>query len=179
MGDLSCPFGTEGIEEAVQRGVLTTGGGPHQPARVVVDDHHKVTVAPLVGDLVDPDAPQACQAVDLGVDVSTNALDDGAHGAPRHPQQLHDRALGGVHGQPGGLVIEVAGVASAVARPGNLGHRGPVTATAHPGSVGFQEHSCGSKIKGSPAPATFALVIAGRAPATTPTSPASLGRRAN
>ena len=55
VGDLAAPLLTEGVEEALEGGLVPAGGGPDQPTGVVVDDHGQVAVAALVGDLIDPD----------------------------------------------------------------------------------------------------------------------------
>ena len=58
--------GAEGVEERVHGLGVPAGRGPHQLAGVVVDDHHDVLVAALIGDLVDPDPPQPGQRVGGG-----------------------------------------------------------------------------------------------------------------
>jgi hypothetical protein len=159
MGELSCPFGAEIVEEGVQGGVVAARSSPHQAPAVVVDDDNQVAVAPLVGDLIDPDATEAVEAVDLGVDVGADAGHDGADGAPCHPQQLHDGALGGADGQPGGLVIEVTGVPRIVAGPGHSSDGRPVRATADPGSLGLQVDAGGTQVECSPPAPSLASVI--------------------
>jgi hypothetical protein len=56
----------------------------------VVDDHGQVSLALLVADLVDPDATQPLQQVELGGLVGRDPGTDPSDGAPRHPQQLCD-----------------------------------------------------------------------------------------
>src|SRR5205807_4404602 len=79
MGELGGAVGTELIKEHVQRGVVASGTSPHQPAAVMVDNHDEIAVPPLVGDLVDPDAPQPVEAVNGGVDVCVDPGHDRAN----------------------------------------------------------------------------------------------------
>jgi hypothetical protein len=64
---------------------VAAGGGPHQPAGVVVDHDHQVLVPALVGDLIDPDPLEPLEPVDAGVDVGHDPGDDVAHRAPPDP----------------------------------------------------------------------------------------------
>ncbi|AII10976.1 hypothetical protein EP51_43485 (plasmid) [Rhodococcus opacus] len=61
MGDLRAAFGSEQIEESAQGGGVAALRHPHQPARIVIDDHRQVLVALLVRDLIDPDPPQGLE----------------------------------------------------------------------------------------------------------------------
>jgi len=133
-------------------------------------------VATLVGDLVDPDAPQSRQAVHAPVDVGPDPSDDGPHRAPRHPQYLDDGALGDMHRQPRRLVIEVAGMPSAVTGPGNLRHRRTVSAAPHPGRVGLDEHPGRAQIQRPPSSPALTAVIARRLPTAAPAPPPSSRR---
>jgi hypothetical protein len=91
------------------------------------------------------------------------------------PQQLTDRLLGGVDGQPGGGVVERAGVAGTVACPGHGGDHHPVLGAADPGRLGLQVGADYGQIQRPPAPPALALVEAGVAPATpTAAAPDSL-----
>jgi hypothetical protein len=146
-------------------------GGPHQPPGVVVDHHRQVSVALLVGHLIDADPPQPGKAVPAGLGVGDDAGDDAPDRRPGHPQQLTDRLLGGVDRQPGSGVVECAGVASAVACPGHGGHHHPVLGAADPGRLGLQVGADHAQVQRTPAPPALALVEAGTAPAT-PTAPA-------
>jgi len=106
------------VEEAVQRGLVVAGRGPDQPAGVVVDHHRQVAVPLAVGDLVDPDAAQPLQAVDVRSGLLCDAREHPADGAPGHPQQFGDRHPGSVDRQPRRGVLERAGEACAVACQG-------------------------------------------------------------
>jgi hypothetical protein len=70
IGDLGGAFGSEGVEEPAQGGLVAARGGPQQPAGVVVDDDGQVhddgqvLVVAFVGDLVDTDPSQVSEAVD-------------------------------------------------------------------------------------------------------------------
>jgi hypothetical protein len=140
-------------------------GGPHQPARVLVDDHGEVLVAALVGDLVDTDPPQPGEAVQAGLGVGDHTGDDAPDRRPGHPQQLTDRLLGGVDRQPRGGVVERAGVPGAVARPGHGGHHHPMLGAADPGCLRLQVGADHTKVQRPPAPPPLALIKAGAAPA--------------
>jgi len=156
----------EGVEEAAKRPGVMAGGGPHQPARVVVDHHRQVSVAFLVRHLVDADPPQPGEAVPAGLGVVADAGDNAPDRRPGHPQQLTDRLLGGADRQPGGGVVKRAGVAGAVARPGHGDHHHPVLGAADPGRLGLQVGADHAEVQRPPAPPALALVEAGAAPAT-------------
>jgi hypothetical protein len=165
----------EGVEEAAKRPCVMAGGSPHQPARVVVDHHRQVAVAPLVRHLVDADPPQPSEAVPAGLGVGDDAADDPPDRRPGHPQQLTDRLFRGVDRQPGGSVVKRAGVPGAVARPGHGGHHHPVLGAADPGRLGLQVGADHAEVQRPPAPPPLALVEAGAAPATpTAAAPARL-----
>jgi hypothetical protein len=100
----------EASKQAAKGGRVMAGGGPHQPPGVVVDHHRQLPVAPLVRHLIDADPPQPGQAVPAGLGVGDDAGDDAPDRRPGHPQQLTNRLLGGVDRQPGGGVVERAGV---------------------------------------------------------------------
>jgi hypothetical protein len=165
----------EGVEEAAKRPRVMAGGGPHQPPGVVVDHHRQVPVALLVRHLIDADPPQPGQAVPAGLGVGDDAGDDAPDRRPGHPQQLTDRLLGGVDRQPGGGVVERAGVAGPMARPGHGGHHHPVLGAADPGCIGLQVGADHAQVQRPPAPPALPLVEAGAAPATpTAAAPDSL-----
>ncbi len=105
----------------------------------MVDDHGDEAVPTLVGDLVDPDAPEALEAVDPGIDVGRYPGDDRPDTSPGDAHALGDRRLGGLHGEPGDTVIEVAGVSGVVACPGDLRHRRAVGGTVDPHRRALQE----------------------------------------
>ena len=164
----------EGVEEAAKRRCVVAGSGPHQPPGVAIDHHRQVAVARLVRHLVDADPPQPGEAVPAGLGVGDDAGDDAPNRRPGHPQQLPDRLLGGVDRQPGGGVVERAGMAGAVARPGHGGHHHhhhhhhhhPVLGAADPGCVGLQVGADHAEVQRPPAPPPLALIEAGAAPAT-------------
>ena len=127
---------------------------------------------PLVGDLVDPDAPQPVEAVNGGVDVCVDPGHDRANRAPRHPQQRHHRTLRGPDRQPRGHVIEVTGVTGIVPSPRHHRHRHAVRSAANTWRGGFQEYLRGAHIQGAPPAPALTAVIARRA-STATTAPAS------
>jgi hypothetical protein len=156
----------EGVEEAAKGGRVMAGGSPHQPPGVVVDHHRQVPVAPLVRHLIDADPPQPGEAVQAGLGIGDDAGDDAPDRRPGHPQQLTDRLLGGVDRQPGGGVVERAGVPGPMARPGHGGHHHPVLGAADPGRLGLQVGADHAQVQRPPAPPALPLVKAGAAPAT-------------
>jgi len=91
VGELAGAILAQGVEEALQGGLVAAGRGPHQPARVMVDDHGEVAVAPLVADLVHPDPAQPSEPVHLGGLLGSDPRADPADGAPGDAQQLPDR----------------------------------------------------------------------------------------
>jgi hypothetical protein len=131
----------------------------------MVDHHRQVSVALLVRHLIDADPPQPGQAVPARLGIGDDAGDDATDRRPGHPQQLTDRLLGGVNRQPGGGVVERAGVAGAVACPGHGGHHHPMLRAADPGRLGLQVGADHAQVQRPPAPPTLTLVEAGTAPA--------------
>ena len=174
MGDLRTTLLAQGLEESGQGGLVLAGGGPHQPAGVVVDHHGQVLVAALVGDLVDPDPPQPGEQVHLAGGVGPDPGDDRPDGAPRDPHQLGDRGLRALGGQPGHLLVEGQRVAGAVTGPGHLPHRRPVDRAAHPRRIGLEEHLHHAQVERPPAAPTLAAVVPSR---TAPAHPAPASRR--
>ena len=142
-------------------GAVAAGTGPHQSAAVVVDHDSQVFVAALVGDLIDPDPPQAGERVDPGRGVGPHPSDDRSDCAPGDPHQLGDRFLGALRGQPGHLLVERAGVSSAVSGPGDLSHRRPVGGAVDPRGVSFEEDLDGAHVQPTPPPPPLATVIPG------------------
>ncbi len=155
----------ERIEEAAKRRRVVAGGGPHQPPGVVIDHHRQVAVALLVRHLVAADPPQPGEAVPAGLDIGDDAGDDTPDCRPGHPQQLTDRLLGGVDRQPGRGVVERAGMAGAMARPGHGGHHHPMLWAADPGRVGLQVGADHAEVQRPPAPPPLPPVKARAAPA--------------
>jgi hypothetical protein len=126
----------------------------------VVDDHGQIPLALLVADLVDPDATQPLQQVDLGGLFGRDPGADPPDGPPCHPEQLRHGDPRSVGGQPRGGVLERAGEPGAVPGPGHRCGDHPVLAAAHPGRVGLQERLDRAEIQRAPAAAPVALVIA-------------------
>ena len=162
QADLATAVMAQGVEEALEGGLVVALGRPHQPAAVVVDHHRQVAVAPLVGDLVDADPAQAVEGVTLGSSLPHHPRHDGPDGGPSDAHHLDDGGLGGVHRQPGHGVVKGPGVAGAVAGPGEGDHRGAVLGAVHPGSVGFEERADLAQVEGPPSSASLAPVVARR-----------------
>src|SRR5436190_11229792 len=59
------PLAAQGVEECRDRGLVPTGAGPHQPAGVVIEYHGQIPLPLAVCHLVDPDAAQPGQPVNL------------------------------------------------------------------------------------------------------------------
>ena len=117
-------------------------------------------MAALVGDFVDPDPAQSVQPVNRRVDVGVDARHDRPDRAPRDAQQFHHRTLGGAHRQPGREIVEVAGVAGAVAGPRHRRDRHPMITAPDPRRVGLEKHFRGAQIECSPPATTGTEVIA-------------------
>ena len=135
MGDVGAsprPGGFQRIEEGAHGGAVPAGMGPDQAAAVVVDHDGQIFVAAFVGDYIDPDPCQAGERVDPGFGVGPHPGDDGSDCAPSDPHQLGDCLLGALGGQPGHLLVEGAGVSSAVSGPGDLSHRRAVGGAVDP-----------------------------------------------
>jgi hypothetical protein len=111
-------------------------------------------------DLIDPEALEVGEQVALGLGLGSDPLADPADRPPRDPHQLRHRRLGRVDRQPGGLILE-AGV---VPGPRDGGDHYPMTLATHARRVGLQVAERRGQIERPPAPASFALVIAGAAP---------------
>ena len=162
--DLLASLGTKRVKEATQRRRVVAGRGPHQPASVVVDHHGEVPVAPLVGDLVDPDPAQPGEPVAGLLGIGRHPGHDPPHRRPGHPQQLAHRLLGGVDRQPRRGVIERVGVAGAVARPRHARPPRPMLGAADPGRLGLQVGADRAEVQRPPAPPALAPVKPGTAP---------------
>ena len=160
VGQLGAALLAELVEEHVEGGVVAAGAGPHQRAGVVVDDDDQVAVPALVGDLVDPDPAQPIEAVHDGVDIGVDPGDDRPDGPPCDPQELAHRRLRRAHGEPGGQVIEVPGVAGVVPGPRDRGDGRPVRSALDPGGVGLEEHLRRPEIQGPPPSTAFTVVVA-------------------
>ena len=69
VGDLGAALLTEEVKEGVHGCTASARRRPHQSAGVVIDHNHQVLVAPLVGDLVDPDPAEPGKAVTARIDI--------------------------------------------------------------------------------------------------------------
>ena len=156
---LGAALGTELIEELAQRLLVTPGGHPHQPARVVVEHHRHVFVPLAVAQLVNADAPQAAEEVGVLARILADALDDPPDRLPRNPHQLAHRGLVRVHGQPGALVLEVQREPAAGPRPGHVLHHHTVLLALHPRHLGFQVRLHRAEIQRTPLPPARAVVV--------------------
>jgi hypothetical protein len=130
----------------------------------MVNHHRQVPMAPLVGDLVDPDPGQPGEPVAGLLGIGRHPCHDPSHRRPRHPQQLAHRLLGAVDRQPRRGVVERPGMPGAMAGPGHGGHHHPVGGAADPGRVRFQPGAHRPKVQRPPAPPPLALVEAAAAP---------------
>jgi len=145
----------------------------------VVDDHGQVAHVAAVGDLVDPDPPQAIEPVGACSCFGPvpDPRDDRADGAPRDPHQLscgRPRCLGG---QPGHLGVEGMGVPGAVRGPRHMAHNHAVFSAAHPWSVGLEHRDRGALIQRPPTPAATPGVVTGAGPSTSATARPLPGHR--
>ncbi len=134
----------------------------------MVDGDHQVPVPALVADLVQSDPDEPVERVAGGSVLGHDPVHDRPDRGPRHPQQLHHRRLGRVHGEPRRHVIERPGVAGAVAGPGDLGHRRPMLGAVHPGGVSLEERADLAQVQRPPPPAPLTLVVAWRRAGATP-----------
>ena len=82
MGNRRAPRLAECIEEPPQSRSVTTLRRPHQPARIVIDDHRQILVALLVGDLVDPDSAQTIETIEGLTGLRPDPVEDGTDRAP-------------------------------------------------------------------------------------------------
>ena len=174
--DQLAPLVAELVEEPSQRRGVAAGGGPHQPAGVVVDHDGQVAMTLLITDLVHAETAQPGEAVGRGQRVVADPAHDRPDGPPGDAHQIPHRALRAAHGQPGDLVVETVGVPSAVPRPRDGGHHHPVLGAAHPGGVGLHHHLHGAQVQRPPPAPPGARVIAGAAP---PAHPAARPLRGN
>src|SRR5262249_35837467 len=88
--------------------------------------------------------------------------------APGHTQQLDHGRLRGPRRQPGGGVVEGAGVAGAVTRPGDRRDHDAVVWTVHPRRLCLEEGADRPQIERPPAPPSSPLVVAGATPTAHP-----------
>jgi len=172
VGQQGGAFGSKSIEERFECRSVSTGCGPDQPAAVVTDDHRDVAVALLVADLIDPDPSQPLEPIDGGVDVSDHAGDDRPDRAPRDPHQPGHGRLRGLHGQPGDLIVEEAGVTGVMASPRHRRDQHSMLPTRDSGRVRLELRDHRPEIKGSPPPPALTPVIDRAPPAALRTAPA-------
>jgi hypothetical protein len=166
--DRGAALGAEQLEERPQRGPVPAGRGPHQPARIVVDDDGEVAVLSLVGDLVDANAGQPIEPVTEGFDVGPHAGDDRPDGAPGDAHQLRDRGLRALRHQPGHGLVEGQRVPHAVPGPRHMRDDDAVLRTADSRRLGFQQHRHRAQIqRPPPAPPLTGVVTPAAPPADT------------
>jgi hypothetical protein len=132
MRDRGTAFGAEQVEESPQSGPVSTGRGPHQSTRIVINHDRQVAVSTLVGDLVDADAGQSVQPIPKGFDTGPDPGNDRPDGAPSDAHQLGHRRLGALGHQPGDGLIEGQRMPGAVPRPWHVRHHHAVIGTADP-----------------------------------------------
>jgi hypothetical protein len=80
------------VEERLDGLLVAPGRSPDQSPGVVVDDHGQIALALAVGDLVDPDPPQAGEQVGLASGLLRHPLADPPDAALADPHQLRDGA---------------------------------------------------------------------------------------
>ena len=141
-----------------------TNRNPHGPrgarrlrtagAGVVIDDDGQVALTLAMADLVDADAVQSVEQVELAPRVIADAIADRADGAPRDTHQLRDRALRCVDRKPRRLILKRPGEPRPMPGPRNRTDDHAVTATAHPLRIGLQERQRRPEIQRAPAPAS-------------------------
>jgi hypothetical protein len=104
--ELFAAFFAEQIEELLDRLAVAAGGGPHQPAAVVVDDHGQVPMALAMREVIHADAREAGEQVTLRGLLAGDPRADRADRPPGHAHQLRDRFLGRVDRQPAQLIFK-------------------------------------------------------------------------
>lgn len=164
QANLGAALGSQLVEERLDRRLAATGLDPHQPARVVIDDHGQVVVALQMRDLVDADPGQAFQRVDAGAALGHHPGDDPPDRHPGDAQQLTDRRLRRLRRQPRRLVLEVAGEPRPVPRPRHRSHRHAMLRAVHPRGVGLQEDLDRAQVQTAPTAPTVSAVVARRRP---------------
>jgi hypothetical protein len=87
----------EQVEELTEGLLVMARGRPHQPASVVIDDHHQIPVTALVGDLVDPDTRQPVEVMCCG---SCSALATARHVVENRGRTLTSRGSTGEPARP-------------------------------------------------------------------------------
>ena len=127
----------------------------------MINDDDEVLVAPLVGDLIDPDPCQAIERICPSPGVTHDPADDRADGAPCDTHQLDDRVLRGMQGQPRDLVIKGPGVPGSMTCPRHRRDRDAMIATRHPRCLGLDEHHHRARIQRPPSAPSLARVVPG------------------
>ena len=117
-------------------------------------------------DLVDADAAQPVEQIDLAPRLVADAFADRAHAAPRDTHQLRDRRLGGVDRQPRRLILKRPREPRRMPGPRDRAHHDAVAPTRHPRRFSFQERLRAAEIQRTPAPPAVAEVKARATPAT-------------
>ena len=109
------------------------GAAHNHPAGVVADHAHQIMVAFAVGDLIDPDTPEAIQPVAISVAgvLGDDPLDHPTDRRPIHPQQLRDHRLRGGAGEPHHRILERPGRARPRPRPRHHLRADTTPATRH------------------------------------------------
>jgi hypothetical protein len=153
-------LGAERVEERLDRRLVAPRRRPDQPPGVVVDDHGQVAVALAVGDLVDPDPPQAGEQVEVTPRLYGHPLADPADAAPADPHQLRDGAARRVHRQPGDLLLEGSREARVVPGPGDGADDHAMLRAAHSRRIGLQVGDRRAEVQRPPASPPLAEVEA-------------------
>ena len=133
----------------------------------------------LVGDLVDPDAPEPRETIEARVDIGLDAGDDRPDASPGDAHQLGDCRLRALDRQPRHGVVEGPRMPGAMARPGHLGDGRTVLLAVHPRRFGFEVAAELADVEGTPAPPPLAAVIEVGASSAVPAAPLGAFRRAH
>ena len=126
------PLGAELVEEPAQGVLVAALGGPHQPARPVINHDSQIAMSLAIGNLVDADPGQPRQQVVGVAAVGDHPGHDRRHGAPGDAQKHREHAQRRVRGQPRAGVLEQPGVAGARPRPWHVRHHHPMLRAFHP-----------------------------------------------
>lgn len=151
----------EQIQERLDGLAVPAGTGPHQPAGVVINHDGEVALPLADRDLIDPDPLQAGEHVARGAGLVADALADPADRSPCDTDQLRDRGLRRLHGEPRDLIFELASKARVMAGPWHRRDDHAVLTAAHARCLRLQVGDRGAEIQRPPPPAALAPVIAG------------------
>jgi len=127
----------------------------------VVDDRGEIALAAPVADLINADGDEPLQTALVEV-VGQHAFDDATDRVPGDAQKPGDRGLGHLLGQPGHHILEVAGVARAVACPRHRLELRAAVKTPHATQVAFDKAPLAAQIEMPPA--LEAVIVAAHAP---------------